>query len=180
MALYQLFQNQGTIVPCLLESLYFFFHRLLQDLGSHSQSFLCLLKHFGHSKEIGASVNHHFNFVVETLSKFSLVLCFEGLYQSIYGYFCQSNKCHEELQRLADLIKLTITKWFKMWRLGGSLYRLLLQESWKSIASYSLKWISTWQRHLATNHMLGLQTILTSFVILRFCFHWLVLLCRAL
>jgi len=40
-------------VLCLLGSLHFSLHRLLQGLGSHSQDPPCSLRHFGHPKETG-------------------------------------------------------------------------------------------------------------------------------
>jgi hypothetical protein len=57
--------------------------------------------------------NHRINFVVETLSNYPMVSRLESLFQSMYSYFCRSNKRHAELQKLVDLME---TKRNKMLR----------------------------------------------------------------
>jgi hypothetical protein len=47
---------------------------------------------------LGANISsYRINLVVETLSKYPMVSCLERLFQSIYMYFCRSNKQHVEL-----------------------------------------------------------------------------------
>jgi hypothetical protein len=57
--------------------------------------------------------NHRINLVVETLSNYPMVSRLESLFQSMYSYFCRSNKQHAELQKLVDLME---TKGNKMLR----------------------------------------------------------------
>jgi hypothetical protein len=57
--------------------------------------------------------SHKINLVVETLSNYPMVSRLESLFQSMYSYFCRSNKRHAELQKLADLME---TKGNKMLR----------------------------------------------------------------
>jgi hypothetical protein len=57
--------------------------------------------------------NHRVNLVVKTLSKYPMVSRLERIFQSMYLYFCKSNKCHAELQKLDDLME---TKGNKMLR----------------------------------------------------------------
>jgi len=48
---------------------------------------------------------------MEILSKYPMISRLEGLFQSVYFYFCQSNKRHSELQKLVNLME---TKGLKM------------------------------------------------------------------
>jgi hypothetical protein len=63
---------------------------------------------------LGANCSsHRINLVVETLSNYPMVSRLESLFQSMYSYFCRSNKRHAELQKLVDLME---TKRNKMLR----------------------------------------------------------------
>jgi hypothetical protein len=57
--------------------------------------------------------SHRINLVVETMTKYPMVSRLENMFQSVYSYFCRSNKRHAELQKLADLME---TKGNKMLR----------------------------------------------------------------
>ena len=60
---------------------------------------------------IGANcASHRINLVVETLSQYPMVSRLEGLFQSLYSYFCRSHKRHSELQKLADLMETKAKK----------------------------------------------------------------------
>ena len=60
---------------------------------------------------VGATcASYRINLVVETLSQYPMVSCLEGLFQSIYSYFCRSHKRHSELQKLADLMETKAKK----------------------------------------------------------------------
>ena len=60
---------------------------------------------------VGATcASHQINLVVETLSQYPMVSCLEGLFLSIYSYFCRSHKQHSELQKLADLMETKAKK----------------------------------------------------------------------
>ena len=60
---------------------------------------------------VGATcASHRINLVVETLSQYPMVSRLEGLFQSIYSYFCRSHKRHSELQKLADLMETKAKK----------------------------------------------------------------------
>ena len=48
--------------------------------------------------------------MVETLSNYPLVSRLEGLFQSVYSYFCCSHKRTSELQKLADLMETKAKK----------------------------------------------------------------------
>jgi hypothetical protein len=58
--------------------------------------------------------SHRVNLVVENLSKYRMVSRLERLFQSMYLYFCRSNKCHAQLQKLPDFME---TKGNKMLRI---------------------------------------------------------------
>jgi hypothetical protein len=45
------------------------------------------------------------NLAIQTMSKYPMVACIESLLQSLYGYFCRSNKRYPELQKLANLME---------------------------------------------------------------------------
>ena len=57
--------------------------------------------------------SHRTNLVVQIMSKYSMVVRLENLFGHIYSYFCGSNKRHDELQKLANLME---TKGNKMLR----------------------------------------------------------------
>jgi len=63
---------------------------------------------------IGANcASHIINLVVETLFQYPMVYRLEGLFQSLYSYFCRSHKRHSELEKLADLIETKAKKMLK-------------------------------------------------------------------
>lgn len=65
---------------------------------------------------------HRINLCVETLSNFPFVSRLESFLQSLYAYFCRSNKRHVELQKLATLLETkgnkvlrnNTTRWISM------------------------------------------------------------------
>jgi hypothetical protein len=66
------------------------------------------------SFSLGANYcSHRVNLVVETLSKYPMVSRLERLFQSMYLYFCRSNKRHAELQKLVDLMETKRNKMLK-------------------------------------------------------------------
>lgn len=54
--------------------------------------------------------NYCSNLVVKTLANYPMIARLEGLFQSVYFYFCRSHKQHSELQKLADLIETKANK----------------------------------------------------------------------
>ena len=65
---------------------------------------------------------HRVNLCVQTLSNFPMVSRLESFLQSLYSYFCRSNKRHVELQKLANLMETkgnkilrnNTTRWISM------------------------------------------------------------------